>query len=128
MVMPGFTPPPAHPDGERARVMVASHQSRSIPCLVDRRAPELSAPDDQCGVEQASLFEIRHERRGRAIGLEAERGNPVRNVSADGGSVRIPSPVIQLHETHAALDQTASQQTVVGKRHLARFGPVQRVD
>ena len=40
----------------------------------------------------------------------------------------IPGLVIELHEAHAALDQSPRQQTVVRKRRLARLGAVHLQD
>jgi hypothetical protein len=41
-----------------------------------------------------------------------------------GVAVVVPVGVIELHEPHAALDQPAGQQAVVGERRLARLGAV----
>ena len=40
-------------------------------------------------------------------------------------AVVVPVVVVELHEPHAALDQPAGQQAVVGERRLARLGAVQ---
>ena len=125
---PGLDAAAGHPDGERARMMIASHQPRAAARLVHRRAAEFAAPDHERGVEQAALLEIPHERGRGAIGLEAELGDFRRDVGADAGAVGVPAAVIELHEPHAALDQAARQQAVVGERHLARLRAVQRVD
>ena len=74
-------------------MMVASHHRDPFPSLVHGCAAELAAPDDQRGVEQASLFQIGHERGGGAIGFEAQRGDAIGDVGADARAVGVPSPV-----------------------------------
>ena len=42
-----------------------------------------------------------------------------------GNAVVVPVGVVELHEPHAALDQTTGEQAVVGERRLAGLGAVQ---
>ena len=48
--------------------------------------------------------------------------------SCDQVAVLVPGFVEELHEAHAALDQPAGQQAVVGERRLARLGAVHLED
>jgi len=40
----------------------------------------------------------------------------------------IPAPVVELNETHAAFDEAAGQQAVVGEAEFAGLGAVHLVD
>ena len=83
--------------------------------LLHRRAAEFAAPDDQRGIEQAALLEVLDQAGVGAVDLlhlDREDGG---NVLAGADAVMVPAPVVELHEAHAAFDQPAGQQTVVGE-------------
>ncbi len=117
-----------HPHRERARVVVAPQELRSVARLVHRRAAELAAPHDQRRVEQAARLEVRHERRGRLVRLAAQVGQLLDDVLAEAGAVGIPTAVVELHEPHAAFHQSTREQAVVGKRGLSWLRAVEVVD
>ena len=80
---------------------------------------------DQRVVEQAALLQVLDQRRARPVDC---RGRPCRGRLSRfvaGAAVVVPVGVVELHEPHAALDQPAGQQAVVGERRLARLGAVQ---
>ena len=90
-----------------------------MPALHHRRAAELAAPDDERVVEQAALLEVLDQRRRGLVGVLAVLLEVVDQVA-----VLVPRLVEELHEPHAALDQPAGEQAVVGERRLARLGAV----
>ena len=45
-------------------------------------------------------------------------------IVVDARAMAVPAPIVKLHEPHAALDQPAREQAIVGKRSLAGRGPV----
>src|SRR5215468_11817 len=93
-------------------VVIAS----SAAALDERQPAELAAPDDQRLVEQAAAFEIRQKGRDRLIGLPREAG-------VVGGDVHVAVPAsfvflaagVDLDEAHAALDQPAGDQALLGE-------------
>ena len=84
-----------------------------------RRPAELAAPDDQRVVEQPALLQVLDQRGAGLVGVLAVLLEVVDQVA-----VLVPGLVEDLHEPHAALDQPAGQQAVVGERRLARLGAV----
>ena len=92
--------------------------------LAHRRAAELAAPDHQRVVEQAAPLQILDEGGAGLIDLAADfLDGAVRGSS--GAAVMVPVGVDELHEAHAALDQPAGQQAVVGERRPARLDAVE---
>src|SRR5947207_15298907 len=78
---------------------------------------KFTAPDDQCVVQHAALFEVLDERGAGAVGDFAVFGNVLLEVS-----VLIPGFVKNLDEPHAAFDEAAGEQAGIGKRTFARLG------
>ena len=110
-------------------MVIAAEQLRSVARLVDRRAAELAAPDDERRVEQPALLQVRQQRADRLIDLAGRAAARRTTMSVPMPSaVRVPAAVIELDEAHAALDEPAREQAVVGERHLARLGAVHLVD
>ena len=54
-----------HPDGEAVRVVVATVSGAGA--LRHWRSAKLAAPDHQCLVEQAALFQVGDQRRDRCV-------------------------------------------------------------
>ncbi len=107
-------PPPANH-------MVAASMWWFRPVLV-RFSPiglaEFSAPDDQGFVEETALFQVDHEGGGGLVDLLAE----VFKIFFErftGAAVAVPACVIELDEAHAALDEAAGEQAVVGEGGFA---------
>src|SRR5437762_3481071 len=73
------------------------------------RAAEFAAPNDQRIVQHAALFQILDQRRRGLVRVAALR----RELARDRFVV-VPSHVLELHETHAALGQAAGQNAVGG--------------
>src|SRR5215468_3116433 len=112
------------PHREIARVMIATVIGLGELALAIDRAPEFPAPDDQRVVEQAALFQVLNERRGRLIRAPALERQVARQVA-----VLIPASVIKLNEADAAFGQTSREQTVGGVgAGLARFRAVHLED
>src|SRR5213075_2736392 len=88
------------------------------------RAPEFAAPNHQRFVEQPTLAKIFDERRNRAVHPRAFFRQAIPNIFLFAGTVKIPTPVKQLHKTHALLEEAASQQAIVGKARRAGLGAV----
>ena len=107
------------PHAETIRVMVAA----VVASLDHRSAAELAAPNDQRVVEQAPLFEVAQQRGGGFVGCSA-----LLFESADESAVMVPRFMEELHAADAALDQSPSQQAVVGETRLARFRAVHLQD
>ena len=88
------------------------------------RAAELAAPDHQGVLEQAPRFQVLDQGRARLVDVAADLVE-VAGQGLAGHAVVVPVGVIELNEPHAALDQPAGQQAVVGERRLAGLGAVQ---
>ena len=58
-----------HPDGETARMMIATVIVGRQLALAIHGAAELTAPNDQRVVQQAALLQILHQRGRRLIGV-----------------------------------------------------------
>lgn len=93
---------PREPDAEAARVMIAAVIVPTHFPLAIGRATELAAPDDERIVEQATAFQVHHQRGRGLIGLFALAGNATHHIT-----VLVPALMEQLHKTHVALDQAA---------------------
>src|SRR6266545_5646780 len=65
-----------HPDRIAAPVMVAAVVVFFDFALAIDRAPEFTAPDNQCVVQQAALFEVFDQRGGGLVGVAALLANP----------------------------------------------------
>lgn len=94
------------PTGERLHVMVAAGVGIAG-FLSGRRATELAAPYDECGIEQADLFEVTQQRGDRFVSSTAGGQVVIRQVC-----VAIPGLFFEedLHVAHAAFDEAASEQ------------------
>ena len=92
-----------------------------VAALHHRRAAEFAAPNHQRVFEQAALLEILDERGAGLVGVRDSSWSDV----SDQVAMLVPGFVVELHEAHAALDQPAGEQAIVGKRRLARLGAVQ---
>ena len=79
--------------------------------LVDFRSPtEFPHPQDQCFVEQASLFEVLNESPRGTVDVSRLRRQHLRCER-----VHVPAPVIDLHKADAALDETSGHECGVLK-------------
>ena len=101
-------------------MMVATERAA---VFAHRRAAELATPDDQRVVEQAAPLEVHDQRRRGLIGFAADSFERAFQIFA--AAVMVPIGVEQRDEAHAAFDQPAGQQAVVGERRLARLRAVQ---
>src|SRR5204863_1977701 len=109
------------PHGERLGMMVAAPFPAEVRvCLNHWCATEFAAPDYQRLLQQSALREVFDERGARLVGLAR-----LVFYALDDFAVVIPTLVKQLHETHAAFDQTAGQQTIHRKRGFARLSAIQ---
>ena len=77
---------------------------------------ELAPPDNQGILEQSTLLEISDQGPGGLVG-EAATGFHVGNQIP----VMIPSPMVEVDETHATFSQTTGQQAVGGKAAVRPF-------
>src|SRR5687768_14849441 len=89
-----------HPDGEAAAVVIAAVVFLASRALSVNGSAKLAAPDDQRLVKQAALFEVCNECGRRLVGLFA-----IDRELSGKIVVLIPIPMVQLHESHAALDE-----------------------
>ena len=78
-------------------------------------ATELTTADNQRFIEQPALLEILDECRNGPIHRRTFLGQAVANVVVGSGAVEIPAPIKQLHESYSLFDQSAGEETVVGK-------------
>src|SRR5439155_12712477 len=60
---------PGHPNGKPAGIMVASGGSCVVPNLRQRHPSKLTAPNDQCAVQQTALLQIFEKSSSRRVGL-----------------------------------------------------------
>src|SRR5262245_55600565 len=94
--------------------------SRQLALAINRPS-ELTAPDDQCVVEQAPLLQIGNQSCRRLVGVARLPRDLLGQVQ-----VLIPAAMEQLNEPHTTFCQPSRQQTICGKRsRLARFGPIE---
>src|SRR6185503_17196630 len=96
------------PGAEALSVMVAASLLGFAMILSDRQSANLAAPMNNRRVQEAARLEVHHKRGGRLIGLAAARGQ----VALDA-LVGVPDLPVdeQLHETHTAFDEAASDET-----------------
>src|SRR5262245_14632057 len=87
--------------------------------LAEGCAAELARPDDQRRVEQSARFQIANQRRDRTVHRRATVGQPGLDVLAGAGAVEVPTPVEQVNEADALLDEAPRQQTVVRQARSA---------
>src|ERR1700691_3540518 len=66
-----FYPAAGHPDGKAARVVIAAIVLFGEFPLAVVRSAEFPAPDDECFVQQAPLFEVGDEGGGSLVGILA---------------------------------------------------------
>ena len=119
---PGLHAGARHPDGERARMVIAAVVVASERALAIDRTAELRGPQHERVVEQAAAFEIADERRRRLIERLALEVQLVRQAA-----VLVPPAEVELDEPHAALRQAPRQKAVGGERAgLPRFVAVKR--
>ena len=116
-VMPGLTPPPASHIGEGVGVVVAAVVAAASTIGVRPNSPpqmtSVSSSRPRCFRSLTSA--------AMAWSVSLQHFFEV----LDQVAVLVPGLVEELHEAHAALDQPAGQQAVVGERRLARLGAVQ---
>lgn len=74
------------PYGECMRIVISS---RFVSFLGDRKASELSSPNDECFVEEPSLFQVFKQGSHRLIGFKCES-----SVIADQICVAIPAQLV----------------------------------
>src|SRR5262249_23944595 len=98
---PGFNSGTGHPKAETTRVMVAPVIFFGEFALAINRAPEFTAPDYQGIVEHATLFQILDQGITGLVDVLALRGEVARQVA-----MLIPTAMKNLHEPHAALDES----------------------
>src|SRR5215472_6287722 len=97
-----------HPDREAPGIVVAAQAS-----FVERRASELTAPDDERIVEHSTRFQIRQQAGDGLVG----RFTPLAVISLDV-LVRVPTAArttVEFDEANTALDQAASKETVLSE-------------
>ena len=104
--------------------MVATHESGSIARFIHGCTSEFATPDHDRRFQQTPLFQIRHQRGRSAVRLAAQSSQLVHDVLVPTRTMRVPAPVIELHEPHTAFDQAPRQQTVVSERRLTRTSAV----
>ena len=88
--------------------------------LAHRRAAELAAPEDEGVLEQPATLEVADQRRRGLVDLTRAQ----LDVALDPAVV-IPGPVVELHEAHAALEQSPREQAVGGVGAIRALGPVE---
>ena len=98
-----------HPHGEAAGMVVAPGLGAVPLALSGHATSELPAPDDEGVVEESAALEVGDERGAGLVGVAAARGAP-------GGEAAVVVPVgmEELHEAHAALDETSREDAVGG--------------
>src|SRR3954454_8228775 len=100
-----------HEDRKRVRVMVAAGRDRLILLVLSERgSTELAGDDDQRFVQQAALFQV-VDQGGDGLVTEpsVERQLDVEPL------VVVPRSLDEMHESDAALDQSAGQKAIGGK-------------
>src|SRR5262249_25016814 len=102
-----------HPRGKATRMVVASVVVFGKPALAIDGSAKLAAPNAQRILDQATPLQIGHQRIGSAI-----RGGAEFRSIADRIRMNIPSALVNLSESHAALGHAPGQQTVVSKTSL----------
>src|SRR3989442_176888 len=115
-------PAAREPTAEPLAIVIAPGLLGRAVVLGHRKPADLAAPMDDRGVEQAARLEVLHQRGGRLICLAAT----IDEVLGDA-LVVVPDLAVdeELHETDAALDETAGDQAT--RAVFARDGIVQAV-
>src|ERR1019366_5590680 len=92
---------------ERERVMIAP-QIGAVggAAFAKRTAAELARTDDDRFVQQPAHFQVADQRLDRPVHRAALDRQARLDVLAGAGAVEVPTPVVKLHETHAAFDKT----------------------
>src|SRR2546429_9838996 len=119
----GLDPAAGHPNRERSWVMVPADPLHflTVAILAHGRPAEFSATDNERVLEHASLFQISQQGRSRLIHFTAAVGEAEVQRFLWICPMGIPSPVIELNESHTALRKAPRHQTIVGKTGLARL-------
>src|SRR3954470_5055095 len=66
---PGFNAAACHPDAETAGMMIAAKIVLLDLTLGISGAPKFTAPDNECVIEKAALFEIFNQSRASLVGV-----------------------------------------------------------
>src|SRR5205807_3120847 len=98
-----------HPNGETAGMMVAAIVRGGELALAIHGAAKFAGPHDESVVQHASLLEIEHQSGGRLIDAPALQSDVSRQVV-----MLIPSAMIELNETYAALGQPPREEAIGG--------------
>ena len=102
-----------HPHREAVGIVVAARLPFS---LAERHPAELPSPDDERRVEEAALFEVGEQRRDRLVGLA---GMPAMvffdTLVGVPRLLEVATTGVELHEAHAAFDETPRDQAVAAK-------------
>src|SRR5437016_4028338 len=95
---------PRQPHGEAVRIVVATDLVFPRIVLNDGESPHLATPMNQRCLQQAAALQVGHQSSGGLIDLAACLGE-----LAENRAVMVPELVLRedLHEPHAALDETA---------------------
>lgn len=101
------------PDAEAVRMMITSLNAGDLVAIAlfsARRATKLTAPQDKCGIKQATLFKVGQQAGNREIGLSA-------TAASSGHVVRVSVPWLPGHEdlnkTNTSLHEATSHQTTL---------------
>src|SRR5579871_4810487 len=93
------------PDREAAGMMIAAKAVGGNFALRISRAAKFAAPDDDRVIQQSALLEVHHQHRRRLIDFATfDRQRPRQ------AAMMIPVAMIELDETHAALDEPSGEQ------------------
>src|SRR5687768_14814553 len=82
-------------------------------------AAEFAAPNDECVVEEAALFEVLNEGGAGLVGglgLAFDFGGEI--------AVVVPIAMDELDERHIAFGEAAGEKAVVGETGFAGFGAI----
>ena len=101
------------PGAERAIVVVAARILVAI-AVPNRLAPEFSAPHHQRAVEQAALLEVGEEGGARSVDFARALGQTIFEIL-----MMIPAARPDLHEAHAALDESACDEQLPALRGIS---------
>jgi hypothetical protein len=83
----------------------------SIAEFGDRRSSKLAAPNDERLIEQTASAEIANEGRNRLIHFAALLRKLRQEIIVRARAVSVPTPIVELHESHPALDESTREQT-----------------
>src|SRR6266850_3826508 len=119
----------SHPHRERVRMMIATDQIFVLRAIfVHWRPAELSAPNDQCIIEHSALLKVLDQGGAGAVGLFGLPNESVANVVLTIVAMLVPTPMKELDEPGAALEQTAREQAVVGEGDFAGLCSIKLVN